>query len=84
MVSGRWAGVCDDGWEFVDRMAVGQVKTRLDIVEDQQPSCIDLDVDDIQMSVCRIMSKSSHSLLGIRVRTCPLHRKSQRPRSNAF
>ena len=30
------------------------------------------------------MSKSSHSLLGILVRTCPLHRKSQRPLNNAF
>ena len=35
MVSGRWAGVCDDGWELVDRVAIGQVKTRLEMVDDQ-------------------------------------------------
>ena len=45
MVSGGWAGMCDDGWEFVDRMAIGQVKTRLGIVDGQKSSCIDLDVD---------------------------------------
>lgn len=28
--------MCDDGWEFVDGMAIGQVKTRLEIVNDQQ------------------------------------------------
>lgn len=28
MVSDRWAGVCDDNWEFVDRMAIGQGKKK--------------------------------------------------------
>ena len=46
MVSGGWAGMCDDGWEFVDRMAIGQVKTRLGIVDGQKSSCIGLDADD--------------------------------------
>lgn len=36
MVSGRWAGVRDNGREPVDRMAIGQVETRVEIIDDQE------------------------------------------------
>ena len=38
--------MCDDGWEFVDRMAISQVETRLEIVDDRQSSRIGLNVHD--------------------------------------